>query len=185
MTEDVWYWEMRSPSELRSALEEYSEYVLAAGAPPDGGDPDPETRDRQWRIWAQNRVIDRAMRRLFWQEGGRLPWKALNLYYRQGRWAEYRGWVAAARAVGYQVPVCMGGQRCGVGGDDRMELPTCRHGVLCREYRARFEEYLAMAIEGLWLLIKAAQDGRRTLGVVDTEEVMVYDGSEIDGQSLP
>ena len=161
----VWMWRFWSTSELRVALEQYTEYVMAQGAPPDGGDPDPERMDRTYRIYVQNRAIDSGMKHLLWEN--RSAWKIINFYYRQGFWAEFRGWTVPARAVGIEVPVCFGSMRCQVSGDDRLYLPLCRRGQDCDAKRRVFEERLTGALEALFAAVEVRQ--QRTLDAVSEQ----------------
>lgn len=150
----VWQWQFTSPRALQRSLEEYTEYFMAQGAPPAGGDVDPTKRDRAYRIYCQNQEIDRGMRDILWTN--RSAWRMLNLYYRQGFCTERRGWIAPARAIGIPVPVCFGGDtRCQVPGDDRLALKLCDRGRECTHYRRQFEERLMGAILALFAAIEA------------------------------
>lgn len=146
-SESVWTWRFYGEHELRAALEEYTEYILAQGAPPDNGDPDPTKKDRAWRIYAQNREIDRRMKRL----EGTVPhwWRLIDSYYRQGLWGEFRGWTKTGRLIGLTIPQCPGPVRCLIPGDDRLDLPTCRVGRHCQWDRDTFEVQLSLALTAL------------------------------------
>ncbi len=141
-----WLWPFYSEAALKHALQDYTEYVMAQGAPPDGGDPDPTKRDRAYRIYAQNREIDRRMGVL--EDIG--PWRLLESYYRRGQCIERKGWVETLRFCGQSRPNCPGPVRCRVEGDDRLDLPTCRVTKDCRAMRDQFEIQISRAIATLF-----------------------------------
>ncbi len=151
----VWSWYFRSPAELRCALEEYTAFEPGFAIPGGSGGSDPDQVDRMYRIYAQNRAIDRGMRDLL-----KTPklWSLLHRYYRHAAWAEFKGWIGPAREFGLVVPRCPGPYRCRVGVDNRMDLPTCEAGHGCLSARDRFEASLSLAIEALFDALEARQN---------------------------
>jgi hypothetical protein len=94
-------WRFRSVCELRKALEEYTAMIdlqLGAKTQGDGSDPDPATMDARYRIFAQNREIDRKMAMLVIEA----PFycRLLHWYYRTGNSCEAEGWRVAAKKAG-------------------------------------------------------------------------------------
>lgn len=150
----VWSWHFHSPAELRVALEEYTAFEPGSAPPGGEGGANPDQTDRMYRIYAQNKAIDRGMRDLL-----RTPklWTLLHRYYRHAAWAEFKGWIAPAREFGLPVPTCPGPYRCRVGVDNRMDLPTCPSGYGCLSAYDRFQASLSLAIEALFHALEVRQ----------------------------
>lgn len=168
-------WTIRSPAELRCALEDYTTLADAQPVPGDGGDQvgDLQTKDRLYRLLAQNQAIDGGMKALLWTD--RIAWRVLNQFYRQGLHVERWGWMVPAKGAGLPVPVCLRGVfACGIPGDHRYgsnKPKDCPHGAVCRESAAAFGEVLTAAIEHLFTLIESARGGRCTPPVDRAGEV--------------
>jgi hypothetical protein len=166
-------WHFTSPGALRACLEEYTEYHMAQGAPPDGGDPDATRIDRAYRIYCQNQAIDVGMWML--KREDHAQWDLLHGFYRMGAWNERRGWYLVARMLRWPVPdICPGSVRCGVRGDSRYHLSLCRSGYACDELHERFLNAEDDAINVLYGLLKGhSKDAVRI--PIDTHSVPVIE----------
>jgi hypothetical protein len=160
--QDVWDWTFYSVEEVQTALEDYDALIHDQAVLGDGGDQigDPQRKDRLYRLMARNRLIDQGMRTLAWDD--RPAWRVIRLYYLQGSWSERWGWLAAARAAGLDIPVCLRGvYSCAIPGDHRggeRKPKTCPQGDRCvRGYERFNQEVLPRAIRCLAVHIGDAQ----------------------------
>lgn len=156
-------WRFYSLAEIKTALEDYDALACDQPVPGDGGDMagDLQEQDRLYRLYARNQAIDGAMAELFYS--CRVSWRVLRMYYLQGLWSERWGWVAAAKAAGLDVPVCMRGTyTCAIPGDHRRgehKLKTCPRGDVCLAHHERFlRDVLPLAIERLAEHVMSAED---------------------------
>lgn len=155
VTDTKWRWDFSSPAELRRALEEYTALQEGAairkyghdgvrvlvdewgndvldedGHPVLVVDPepvrDPESGARTEFDKARIRSeIDACMERI----RTRYPhwWWLLEVYYRQGRSLEPRGWIATAILLGVHKSRCPALMRCPVSpGDNRSGWDVCQ-----------------------------------------------------------
>ena len=153
----VWQWCIYSPEELRMALEEYNAFSLDEFHFGNGGDPDPTKKDRAWRIYAQNKLIDEGMRDIKLEH--HRQWDVLHGYYRMGLEGERRGWhEVAVKILKWELVPCQPRLRCRVQGDDRTAdtrnyLSSCP-GRQCEDAHQTFEEVVDEALHLLFAAIE-------------------------------
>jgi hypothetical protein len=150
----AWVWTFHSIAELRAALDESTTAQLK-GEPPDGGDPDPNLRDRQYRVFAQNKAIAGGM--IYLAAATPYGWNLIDRYYRKGFCHQMRGWIAVAATLGMHVPKCPGLVRCRIRGDDRNERPLCRAGRSCEALHEAFQAEVDLAVTALFFAIQRRQ----------------------------
>jgi hypothetical protein len=111
--------------------------------------------DKRGRIYAQNRVIDRAMRDI--KREHHADWDLLHAYYRMECWKDVnRGWHMVAKMLKWDIPECILWQRCRTANDHRYALALCENGGDCPALKDRFTD---ANIKALHVLFRAVQRG--------------------------
>jgi hypothetical protein len=159
MRSSIWErdrWLCNTETQLESALREYRDAEEDAdGNGTEEGEREDQP-DRRYRIYAQNRVIDQAMRAI--RPEHPKEWHLLKGYYIWELWKDInRGWHDTGKMLGWNMPECQKYLRCRTANDDRYQVALCDNGEDCPALKAKFLELNTAAVKVLLHAVQRRQ----------------------------